>query len=202
MKKSFKILIALVIVILMTACSQEISKDNTKKIELGTWQGNVYTNVFLNVKYTMSDSWKKDTNEELAELMDTEVDTLTDNEKLSKEDGVYHFMVKDETTGDNVILLSEKASVSSMKTYVNSLKTQLKNVTNMKYTIGEEKDETVNGIKYKTLETDCKIESQVLKQKYYIVKNNGYFTSIIVTNVTTDDSEFMNKIINSFEKLN
>ena len=57
MKKSFKILIALVIVILMTACSQEISKDNTKKIELGTWQGNVYTNVFLNVKYTMSDSW-------------------------------------------------------------------------------------------------------------------------------------------------
>ena len=202
MKKSFKILISLVIVILMTACSQEISKDNTKKIELGTWQGNVYTNVFLNVKYTMSDSWKKDTNEELAELMDTEVDTLTDNEKLSKEDGVYHFMVKDETTGDNVILLSEKASVSSMKTYVNSLKTQLKNVTNMKYTIGEEKDETVNGIKYKTLEADCKIESQVLKQKYYIVKNNGYFTSIIVTNVTTDDSEFMNKIINSFEKLN
>ena len=202
MKKSFKILIALVIVILMTACSQEISKDNTKKIELGTWQGNVYTNDFLNVKYTMSDSWKKDTNEELAELMDTEVDTLNDNEKLSKEDGVYHFMVKDETTGDNVILLSEKASVSSMKTYVNSLKTQLKNVTNMKYTIGEEKDETVNGIKYKTLETDCKIESQVLKQKYYIVKNNGYFTSIIVTNVTTDDSEFMNKIINSFEKLN
>ena len=202
MKNGFKILIALVIVILMTACSPETSNDNTKKIELGTWQDNIYTNNFLNIKYTLPDSWSVTTNDELAEHMKTDVDTLTDSNKLSELSVVYHFMVIDETTGNNVILLSEKDNVSSIRTYINSVKAQLKNVTTMKYTIGDENDETINGIKYKTLEVDCNIENQVLKQKYYIVKDNDYFTSIIVTNVTTNNLNFMNEVINSFEKLN
>lgn len=75
---------------------------------LGSWNGNVYSNEFLGLCYTLPDSWVYASDEELLEMVDAAIssDVLSDQTKLAAELGksrtVYGMVAQDPVGGSSV----------------------------------------------------------------------------------------------------
>ena len=170
-----------------------IDENNTMKTEknfsMGEWKNNIYSNDFLDIRFYQPKGWTASTQEEIAEMMDISADKLYNNNadvmlELAKRTTVYYMMSKNEKTGDNVIVMSEKPVMNiTMDYYISVLKQQLEDVNNIKYEIIETLDDKLGNKEYKTILVNATMNGVTLMQKYYVSKKGNYFVSIIVTSV-------------------
>lgn len=213
MKKAIKniALMACVVAMLFTlsGCGKEENdKEADKKEEqktqfsMGKWEDNVYTNDFLGLKFNLPEGWKASSDEEIAKMMNVGKELLNDDQKalteLAEKSGVYYMSVSDPSTGNNIIVLTEKTAVDvNTDYYINQLKTQLTSVSSIKYQIGETSKATVAGREYDTLTASASMYGYTTTQRYYIYKIDKYFVGIIVTSNTGESA--IDEMMNSFE---
>ena len=213
MKKFGKLLIVLFIVFALCGCGknvadkavEKLSAKNDPKISLGSWNENTYTNDFLGISYTMPDGWVRKTDEEILEDMELGAELIGNNSELNKKiaelTSVTYFMTSDITTGNNIIVMSEKTYSSNITTdkYMDAVVKNIQKVDTINYTIGERKEETINGFKYESLDLSAVSDGITINQKYYVRKNGRYFISVVVTSTNGTDS--INEMISLIKQL-
>lgn len=201
---------AVIMLFTLSGCGKEENNNNEAnepeeqktQFSMGKWEDNVYTNDFLGLKFNLPEGWKAASDEEIAEMMNVGKELLNDDQKalveLSEKSGVYYMSVNDPSTGNNVIVLTEKTAVDvNTDYYINQLKTQLTSVNSIKYTIGETSKATVAGREYDTLTATASMYGYTTTQRYYVYKLDRYFVGIIVTSNTGESS--IDEIMNNFE---
>lgn len=213
-KKIFYLMIIIVSLISLSGCfdkaydkaSEKLNARNDKAISLGSWDNNVYTNDFLNLKYTKKDGWERYSDEEIAKLLDISSEYLSDNKKymteVAKLTTVTYLMANDPNTNSNVILMTEKTALAGIDVnkYLSSLKTSLSSNENLNYEFEDIKKQTINGVSYTVLEAKVSANGVNMFQKYYVRKQDKYFVGIIVTSTVSEEE--LDSIANDFEKLN
>lgn len=177
----------------------ETSKTE-KELSMGSWNESVYTNDFLNLKYTLPAGWISYSNEEIATLMNISSDLAYGEKDFLKEiaklTSVYYLFTQNTTNNNNVSVLTEKPLVDvTVEYYIDQLKTQLAAMTTIKYEIGETSTIKI-GDKDVTVLSVTAPEYNLL-QKYFVYKVDKYFVGIVATSTTGEDG--INEIINCFE---
>lgn len=164
-------------------------------LDRGTWTGNVYTNAFASIQFTLPEGWVAATDEEIAALMGQAADLFTDRQKWLVESAklttIYDMMVQDPVTMNNVAVMFENLSLSPGGTkvteedYLEIVTNQLAALETMTYTFDEPSKTTVNGVVYDTVRA---VEENVNITQYYMVrKQDNYMVALIIT--TTDDTK-------------
>jgi len=177
-------------------------KQSKAEISIGEWNGDVYTNDFLGLRYNLPTGWKYASNEEIAEMMSISTELLNDNQKAAMELGkltsVYYIYAQDTNTGNNVSVVTEKVIGNiTMDDLIDGLKSELLSIETIEYEIGETSTEKIGNIEAKTLTVEVKTSGIELIQKYYFYEVDKYIVDIIVTSVTGEAG--INEIIECFE---
>ncbi len=169
---------------------------------IGEWNGNVYSNDFLGISYELPDGWIKYSDEEIAAVMNLSLEMLNDNQKaladLAKLTVVFHMIVKNPETGDNISVLTEKVHLDVTSIYyLENLKAQLSALTAINYTIGELSKETIGGREYDVLTATASVSDKTLTLKYYCCKLGKYFLSIVASSMNGEKAA--GNLIKAFE---
>ncbi len=169
---------------------------------IGEWNGNVYSNDFLGISYKLPDGWIKYSDEEIAAVMNLSLEMLNDNQKaladLAKLTVVFHMIVKNPETGDNISVLTEKVHLDVTSIYyLENLKAQLSALTAINYTIGELSKETIGGREYDVLTATASVSDKTLTLKYYCCKLGKYFLSIVASSMNGEKAA--GNLIKAFE---
>lgn len=219
--KLSKIFIAILMMFMLVGCNKETPKDietshennnsttisttssnQENSFSMGQWKNSVYTNDFLDIKYTLPEGWVKYTDEQMASLMNISADlTFGDNDfvkEAAKLTSVYYFMTQNSTTGNNVSLYSEKPIFSlTLDEYIEALKTQLSTVETFDYKINKTTNGKLGNKDVKILDVSSSFSGHTLSQRYYIYKLDEYFVGIVATSTTGEKG--LNEIIRCFE---
>lgn len=183
MKKKILLVIGMVLCLgCFTACGSNNDSENSSINQSqasirGTWNDNVYTNEFANLKYTLPEQWQYATDEEIASIMGTTEDTF---DKVT-----YDMVSQNLYTGSNIILMFEDLSKSiggskiTEEDYMDITTQQLKDIEELDYKFGEPFETTIGENKYLA----CKVEltDNSMTQIYYIRKLENHMLAIIVT---------------------
>ena len=169
---------------------------------IGEWNGNVYSNDFLGISYKLPDGWIKYSDEEIAAVMNLSLEMLNDNQKaladLAKLTVVFHMIVKNPETGENISVLTEKVHLDVTSIYyLENLKAQLSALTAINYTIGELSKETIGGREYDVLTATASVSDKTLTLKYYCCKLGKYFLSIVASSMNGEKAA--GNLIKAFE---
>lgn len=201
--------ILIVLVLLCTRCAKkeenEIVQNNDEKlvtISRGEWEAKQYNNEFFDIKFNLPESWNKYSEEEIAQLMNIELNELEKIKEnaenihdLAEKQEVYAMAVNNPSTGAKIIIMFRKVSTDmTEEIYLNNLKKQLEKDRTMEYEIGRIYTEKISGEEYSSLKS--KIINFGVEQMYYVRKQENYIISIIVT--TMQDSE-QRQILKYFE---
>lgn len=178
--------------------NQVENSGNNENFDIGAWNGEVYTNDYLALSFTLPTGWVAATDAEIAKLMQIGEDALADEGKylseVAKKSSVYYASAQDGTTGNNIIIMSEKLTVSLDK-YINSLKSQLEAYQGMSYKVESEGTAKIASVDYKTI--TLSESTYGLYQKYYIRELDGNAVGIIMT--STDGEATFSEIEKSFK---
>lgn len=217
MKKMLKNLLIIVLVlgmiVLLAGCGKENITDGAQKqtndnveeqkkseISMGKWEANTYVNNFIGVKFKLPEGWNYSSEEEIVQMMNIGKELLNDEQKLMSElselNSIYYMVASDPTTANSVTIIGEKTLIDiSMEYYMNQLKQQLLAVEAINYEAGEVTTEVVAGKEYTTLQLT--VPAYEMIQKYYVTKQDNYFTAIIVTATTGEAA--INEMMSHFE---
>lgn len=200
LKSLLCVVLAGVMLITLAGCGkkeEEKKEEENKTIELGKWEGDVYTNKDLDLNFTLPAGWKVATDRELAKLMQLGEDILEEEGKyiseVAKLTSVYYLSATEKTTGNNIIIMSEKSTLSLDK-YINTVKEQLKTVEQFAYEVQDEGTEKVGTKTFSTM--TVRETSYGISQKYYIRQEGNVYLTILMTSISGDAT--FNKLVESF----
>lgn len=201
LKNFLCVALAGVMLVTLAGCGkkeEEPKKEEEKTIELGTWEGDVYKNKDLDIKFTLPAGWKAASNSDLAKTMKIGEEVLADEGKylseVAKLTSVYYASATERTTGNNIIIMSEKSTLS-FDDYKEAIKEQLVSLTDMKYEVKNEGTEKLGEKTFSTINLD--VTAYGLNQKYYIRQEGNVYLSIIMTSIDGDVT--FNKLAESFK---
>ena len=186
-----------------TEDSSNTTSDNNqttkKELSRGKWKDKVYTSEFADLKFTLPDGWTRSTDEEIAQTMQLGEDVLKNENlyvsEISKLNVVYDMMAKNSSTGGNVTVMMEK-NAGTAKDYANALKTQLGQLTQVKYTIGDVKETKIGNNTYTVLTTEASASGATVFQNYYLRDEGDYVVAVLVTETSKDN---LDKVVKCFE---
>ncbi len=109
----------------------------------GTWDGNVYTNEDVALRFELPDGWTYYSDEQLADLMGVDNDLLADEDRWLLEAAqlttVYDMMAINETTGANVVVVYENLKMTpggtdaTIDQYIEAVKMQMEQIASFDY---------------------------------------------------------------------
>lgn len=193
MKKIVALTLAIITVLLFVGCQTPIFSGGTQqpKISRGTVKGDIYTNDYLGFEFVKPTSWVYCTDEEIAAAINLGADVLLGEnfkDTLALNPTVYDMMVRDTFTGTNINVgyenLAKTLSTNiTVEQYVAALKEQLKAVSSTMQVTFPEKHDTVKlgETEFTRLICSVSMSGQSMQQAYYLSKQGGYMTFIIVT---------------------
>ena len=207
MKKSISMLLVLLVLttVIVTGCGK-----SSPKFTIGAWNGNVFENSWLNMKFEIDDEWTIASDEKIAEISGVGQEMLSELQGTSKESleamvdltTVYGFMILQGEGDPSVQLVFENLAKTKEGTktteedYMDILKEQL---TDFGYDVSEEA-------------TDVKIADKTFKhlklsynglilQDFYCYKQSKYIVSI-VSSYSQDNASTAEEFINNISVLN
>lgn len=162
----------------------------------GQWDGATYHNEFANLTYTLPENWIASTDEEMATMMGIGIDMMQDasmnfTPEMLEMQTLYDMMARDTTTNSNVAVMFENLSVMpggifiDEAAYLEALKIQLSQVTQINYTIGEVSEVTLGGETYQSLQADD--AALGISQTYFLRKKDNFMIGLIATTMANDD---------------
>jgi hypothetical protein len=196
MKKTLALLLSLALILaLCGGCLFNGGLD--RKLVRGSWNDDVYTNEFADIRFTLPEGWLAATDEEIANLMGLAAETLEDEDKWAVEAAklttVYDMMAQDPATGNNIIVMFENLSMviggtsMSEEDYLKSAKEQVASMSLMDYTFNEPYHTEIGGVQYLTSRADS--ADIGLSQYYLMHKQDKYMVALIVTIFDETDAE-------------
>lgn len=170
------------------------SEDETEDVLAvpGNSSGGVYTNTFAGIKFTAPESWSFYTDEEIMELMEIGSDMLNDDDalayELSMQATIYSMMAENAETGASVQIMFENLALVgalgySADDYADSIASQLEDLTEIEYEVGEKSNKTIAGEDYVVIPTTANSMGVDMEQYYLMRKIDGYMMSMIITTV-------------------
>lgn len=197
-KKLFVLVLSVFMLAMLFAAKPETSSNG--QVSMGSWNGRVYTNDFLGLKFKLPDGWTRYGDEEMAEIMHLGTELLDDNQKylaeLAKLNIVYYILVNNPATGDNVVIMTEKSALDyTIDYYLDAVKAQLLNLESIDYEVSDSFKEKIAGKEYSAVVAN--VSGVNMTQKYYARKLDKHFLAIIVTSRNGEDA--INKIMKNFE---
>ncbi|MCR5316671.1 MAG: hypothetical protein K6E22_00445 [Treponema sp.] len=171
---------------------EKASENAAPEFSTGEWNGNVYTNDFIGMKYELPQGWEKYGDEEIAAIMNLGKEFLNDNQKkyaeLSKLTTVYHILTNNPSTSDTVCLITEKTFLGiSANLYAKRLKHELEAVDSLKYEVDEISTQEIAGKKFTALKTRVSTPMSSITQVYYCYRLGKYMVCIIATSKSGDE---------------
>lgn len=174
------------------ADNETVENDEpTAKFDAGSINGNVYSNDYLGLTFTAPEGWTYASDEEIAELMGTSLDIVTDDEsaqELAAQATIYGMMANSADELNNVQVVFENMALSGGKMtaagYIKILSAQLDSLYgNMggTCTVGEAKTIQIGGKDYSYVDIAVDISGVALEQSYACHRIDDYMVSIIVT---------------------
>ena len=201
MKKFFLFTLPLFLCIVCLGCVPDeigIKKEENLQVR-GTWEGNIYTNQYADLSFSMPDSWFIANDEEIAEMMNLSKEMLTDKSVFSEEKVaslavIFDMIAGDYMAGENVLIQLEKIShipghkYLKEEEYLEITKQDLEKA-NLGY-IFEEKEEILIG-DYPYLKMSGEIENSSLEQIYLARKFDDYMFCIVITSSIGNATEIL-----------
>lgn len=196
--------ILIAVVLVCTRCTKkdidETEQEKGEKIvaiSRGEWKDNQYNNKFLELKYNLPEGWNKYSEEQIAQLMNVDLEMLEEQPKkideLAEKQEVYVMETNDPSTGANVMIMFKKVAPEiTAEYYLDNLKKQLDNTKG--YETGRIYTETISGKEYKAL--NSKMDDFGMEQVYYVKKQENYIVNIIITTMKEGQQR---QILKSFE---
>ena len=199
MKKLLSVLLVLIMTLTMVACTakndpqeSETTTEAESKVELsrGKFNGDVYTNEFLEFSFTKPATWIYSTDEEIASMVNLGAEAILGEnfkETLEKSASIYDMLVVDSVTRTNISvgyenLAKNLATNITIEQYVDALKRQFESVPSMTVTFPDTYETATLG-KTEFTKVVCSTSTQgvTMTQIYYLKKVDVYMTFIIVT---------------------
>jgi len=172
---------------------------NKKTYALGTWEDDVYVNAYLGIEITKPSDWVVITDEELANTMQLGADLLADKHaylmEAAKQKNIYDMGLSKPAAGASVMLMAENLSMSLGGTsideaaYIGILSTQLDQITEIDYEVGDITTITIGGVEYMGI--TATVAGLDLVQTYYVSKVDVYMVCFICTYQSGDAQEVM-----------
>ncbi len=169
------------------------AEDVSGEIPRGVWSGDVYTNTFADLSFSLPSGWMVYTDGQLAELMGATASEML-GENFSPEilalTTIYDMMAVNNSGGSNVMVMyenleAEGAEDYTLAQYIDSLVYQLS--TYGYYTdFGETFEADLCGNTYTVLPLEA--SSYNLQQYYYIRRNGNYMIAVLISSVNDDAS--------------
>ncbi|MBQ2810532.1 MAG: hypothetical protein IJF11_06545 [Clostridia bacterium] len=195
MKKLISLLLAVIMAVMLVSCDSTKDQDDDPpkvKVELsrGTIDGDVYKNEYLDFEFTKPESWVYSTDEEIASLLNLSVDTILGDkfkDALNTNPSLYDMMVVDSLTSTNISVGYENLSKTfssniTEKQYVESLKKQLENVSDMTVVFPDTLEKAMLGnTEFSKAVCTTTVYNTTMNQIYYLRKVDGYMAYVIVT---------------------
>lgn len=183
MKKIVSLLLAIMMLATLTACS-------AATLDRGVWEDKTFTSEFSGISVTLpDDDWNVSTDEELAEMMGIGAEAYEDVNKLALElakiKTVTDMGVDNGVTGTSVMVMYENLSlVANGKSYdeakfAEEMATALKANTMYEYTMGDTYTTQVCGKDYLVL--PAQVADYGLNQNYMLRREGNYMIEIILT---------------------
>jgi uncharacterized lipoprotein YehR (DUF1307 family) len=206
-KKTILLVYILVLATIIIACN----KKEEVKFTVGKWNGNIYENTWLNMKFKITDDWSIVSDEELAKLAGMAVDELTSLKESDKESkdlaakmkNLYCFMVS-KNDKMNVLLAIENQTIKQDETKFDE-ETYLDNtleVFNQYDNIScEELDRTtkeIAGKKFHVLKIS--LNDDAMLEDIYTYKLNDYLV-VLVACYSPAESDEMNQFMSDISKI-
>ena len=171
---------------------KKASDNAAPEFSTGEWNGNLYTNDFIGMKYELPQGWEKYGDEEIAAIMNLGKEFLNDNQKkyaeLAKLTTVYHILTNNPLTSDTVCLVTEKTFLGiSANLYAKNLKHELEAVKSLKYEVDEISTREIAGKKFTALKTRVSTPMSSITQVYYCYRLGKYMVCIIATSKSGDE---------------
>jgi hypothetical protein len=169
--------------------TSEAVSSNEASIERGTWNGDIYTNDFSGIKFTLPNGWVSATAEEIAQLIGVSEDILKDDQKWmidsAKLTTIYDMYAHDPNTGNNVFVLFTNLTMSAggteltEKDVLETAKQQLTALENIEYTFGDYFNAEIGGKEYLAMKGLEEVKGY--DQYYFIRRQDDHMIGIIAT---------------------
>lgn len=161
----------------------------------GTFTETGYETEFLGLRFTTPEGYVLSTPEELAELMGTTMDALTESgdvtaiqKKYAELNTIYELMATDSIGAVNVNIVLEK-TILPLSLYLDVAKEQFANMSGMTITINSEEEVEFAGATYTKMAADVVMDDIPIKQDYYFRELDGYMMLMTVTWVEGYETE-------------
>ena len=205
-KKTSLILVLFVLLLSLSACGNNNSKEGSEKTEKeaeekelsrGVWTENVFTSEFSGITFTMPEGWASGTDEEIAALMQVGIDNLTaagtevDAEALKA--GIVYDMLARDTVSNGSVTISfeqvEEPSDGAEKTpeelYVEQLITQVLTFQ-PDVVFGEIGAASIGEHSYTRVDSSVSIDGIGITQTYLVRKIGNFIQTIVISYSSAD----------------
>jgi hypothetical protein len=197
MKKSMRTLIALMLLLVITLSG--CGKGNSPKFTIGTWNGNVFENSWLNMKFEIDDEWTIASDEKIAEYSGIGQEILGELQGTSKESleamadltTVYGFMALKGEGDPSIQLIFEnlaKTIEGTKTTEEEYLDIMLETLLELGYEVVEEATDVKLADKtFKKLKLSA--YNGLLVQDFYCYKKGKYMVGMVTSYTKEKASE-------------
>ena len=197
---------------MLTACSGDKGGGDTPEdskpagkieYEKGLLTETSFESKFIGIRFTLPEGFVMATAEDIDEMMGIGAEIVGLDQKTvdyANLTTVYEMMASAPAGSPNVIVLAEKLLLRSISEnqYIDALKEQLKNLSTMDYTFGEEiTSVNIAGREYKKLTAYANANGVDIMQDYIIRKSDNRIVGFITT-YTEDNTEALDKLMNGF----
>ncbi len=181
--KKYLVVFTILLCVSVIAAAQE-NKASDKSDLTGSWNNNVYTNRFFNLKFKLQNGWTKYDTDKIPVHQAQDTTTLVIANNIE--------------TNENVMVICKEA-VADMTTeqHMTNMKNKLLALKNIKYEISGLSKEKIAGKEYVTFAATSTVNGMTLTQKYFSREQDNYFLSIIVTTLGGDAA--IKNIMKSFQ---
>ena len=218
MKKWIACLLAAVMLLSLTACSdfiagfesgmqdaaQNAGEELNKTVTRGVISGDKYTSAYSGLSFTKTANWRFLTDKELSDAMNAGSEILDQDsfeQALATMATVYDMMVMDDTTGNNIIISYENLELSNStsitpEAYMASVEKQLAAQAGFSITVGPKQTVLLSGNSYYRAECTMVYSGITMSQFYYVRKLDKYMNGIIITVVDGTDISAIEAMFN------
>lgn len=207
MKKQMKMMLTLMLVFIisLTGCK----KDSGLNISIGSFDGNVYENTWINMKFQIPESFTILSDDELAGLLSIDSDKMNklrgsnkEVEKASDDLKTIYGFIASSTEGlmrvqlifDN-LLVSKDDTNSTEKEYLEKVKKSLLELDAGKYEVVEETTKEIAGKTFEVLKMTG--NDGAVNQEYYCYKKDDCMMNLLLIYSSDNENvkeEFINNI--------